>query len=719
MASNPNWESFSIQLPGQDLLEKARQVLETLVVYLEVLKTILETVKAFLVDFGNPIRAIVEALIQLVLQLFETLRRTGIYAWYDIPDPFHDPNFTKCAGGYEEFLNRFTGGLFDPRDPNRPQPIPGISMGGFTLIVADADGILGLLRLVKILLDFLGKDFLTPQYLAPASIKVLPVGDAGDPILSIVKVFQEQPKSIVVEWTLPPSSVVGADEFSDLFGAIATNFIPPNFLIEKSEVHPLVSEIDVAEMTNADSAGIIVATLPTPFEARGKPGNIIKRKTRINDQYGDTFIKFQKYIVVSTTSNTATFLLGQLGTFRYIDNDVELDKTYYYRVRAFSGNLDISGTTLNFMGQVQFKENEKIPYIQWPGDNVMGRATSAVPVRIPTYPPDFDVIESLNRLFQTAFSLNFHLPPNEWIDEDTSIGKGSLTSFAGPLTAFESVPLVGKYAAVLTPSGSAPLPTEAYMPNFQGEYPELPWNNLLVQSNSARLASIVASAMLQSGGAFPYKTFMEGPFPQGVPSVKDLDTSNLNAMVFSITNVQDVDESTWQITVQDAGVLYSNVYDDSTVRKNVLAAVNFCKAFTLGGTPPDWIQVSLLRDIIPWGGQLLYELLAKMQALLDAYSGVIEELKAFIDLIIRKIDTLEQFLQYLISILDFVLSLQVGFYILTVPKTSGDTTEWVTLIQNAGGSPPPSGAGGYTAGVALAYVAPNVDAFASAFDLIF
>jgi hypothetical protein len=115
----------------------------------------------------------------------------------------------------------------------------------------------------------------------------------------------------------------------------------------------------------------------------------------------------------------------------------------------------------------------------------------------------------------------------------------------------------------------------------------------------------------------------------------------------------------------------------------------------------------------------LYELLAKMQALLDAYSGVIEELKAFIDLIIRKIDTLEQFLQYLISILDFVLSLQVGFYILTVPKTSGDTTEWVTLIQNAGGSPPPSGAGGYTAGVALAYVAPNVDAFASAFDLIF
>lgn len=724
MASNPNWESLSIEIPGKDLLEGARNILETLMVFLEVLKAILETVKVFLVDFGNPIKALVEALIQLILALFKSLQQTGIYGWFDVPNPLVDPNFNRHVGGFPAFTTRFKAGLYDPRDPNRPQPISGLSKGGFTIIVADAESPLALLKLIQVLLRFFGKEFLTPQYPAPANFKVLPVGAKGDPILALARLFAEQPKSVVVEWSLPPATSPGDPGFSDLIQAFSTNFIPPKFLVEKSEVNPAVGEVDIADIGNASAAGQVVATLPTNFELRGKPGVTVNRKVRLVDEYQDPFIKFQKYIVIDSSTATSTFLLGQLGTFRYIDSDVELNKTYYYRVRAFSGDLNITGTTVNFTSRLNVIDTT--PYVEWPGAGVsslpvMGKASPIAPIRIPTYPAKFDVIETLKRLFQTAFSLNFHLPLP--IDPDTKkppdpipndeIGQGALTTLAGPLTSFKAVPLVGDTVSSVTDV------TAQFQPSpVTGKLPVLPWNESAVQRNASRLATIVAGAMLEANTAVAFQALMQGPYPKGTPNVPKLTATTLEQMVFQITKVQDPNLA-GQGGVQDAGVLYSKVFTDVTVRNNVIAAVEFCKAFTLGGAPPDWIQVSFLRDIIPWSGQLLYDLLAKMQALLDAYAGVIDELKAFIDLIERKIDTLERFLEYLISILDFIESLSLGFFILSVPETGGDVSEWASLIDNAGGTKPPSGPGGYTGGVAFAYVAPDVSAFATAFGLVF
>lgn len=723
MPANPNWESLAIQIPGQDLLEGARNILETLMVYLEVLKAVLETVKVFLVDFGNPIKALVEILIQQILQVFNSLHLAGVYGWFDVPNPLIDPNFNRHVGGFPAFLTRFKAGLYDSRDPNRPQPIAGADNGGFLIIVADAESQIGLVRLIQVLLKFLGKEFLTPQYASPANFKVLPVGSAGDPILSIARVFQEQPTSIVIEWSLPITSVAGDPGFSDLVNTVS--FMPPRFLIEKSEVNPSVTEVDISDLGDPNATGQVVASVATKFESRGKPGNVVNRTVRLNDSYGDPMVKFQKYIVIDTSTNTGTFILGQLGTFRYIDNDVEVGKTYYYRVRAYSGSLDVSGTNITFP-QPQVNVIDSNPFIEWPGDGVvMGKASPVTPIRIPVYPPQFDVIETLKRLFQTSFSLNFHLPMPEGARfdangiaiepyaRDSDIGKNSLTSLAGPLTSFQAIPLVGDAVSSVTDVTAA-----FQVQPATGRLPEMPWNDPLVQQNSARLATIVAGAMLQSDTATGFKNFMEGPFPKGNPSVPGLTVTNLADLVYEITDMQDP-TAAGQGGVQDAGILYGNVWGDPTVRLNVLAAVNYCKSFTLGGAPPDWIQVSILRDIVPWSGQLLYDLLAKMQGLLDAYSGVIDELKAFIDLIVRKIDTLEQFLEYLLSILNFVDSLSLGFYVLGVPSTGGDVGDWIQLIDNAGGTPPPSGPGGYTGGVAFAYVAPDVTAFANAFSLIF
>lgn len=723
MAENPNWRALSVQVPGTDLLEKARGALEALMVYLEVTKAILESVKVFLVDFGNPIKPLVEALLRLILDLFESLKRSGMYAWFDVPNPLVDPNFNRFVGGFQAFVQRFKQGLVDPRDPNRPQPVAGATKSGFTLIVADAEEPLALMRYMETLMRFFGKEFTAPRYQAPGNFKVLPMGREGDPILAVSKIFQFQPQSIAIEWSLPQVTSPGDPGFSDLIQATSMTFVPPRFLIEKSEVNPAVGEVALDQLGDPSAAGPVMMTQQTRTLVQ-KTQQLVPHSVRLYDEYGDPFLKFQTYIVVDATRSTGTFLLGQLGTFRYIDSDVQQNKTYYYRVRAYSGSLDVSGTSVRFKAPSANVVDQNVA-IQWPGIDgskpVMGKASPVARIMIPTYPEKFDVIETLRRVFQTAFALNFHLPtpgPDKFgqdglLMDPADIGKGSLTTLAGPLSAFHAVPVIGYGLSRLTDVTA----------KFQRDpatnlLPEQPWNDTRVVRNSARLANIVAGAMLGANSAGAFKALMENPFPKEAPEVVNLAASSLSEMVYQITAVQDPEEA-GQEAVQDAGLLYSDVFDDPNVRLNLLAAVDFCKAFTLEGGAADWIQVSLLRDIVPWSGQLIYELLEKMQALVDAYAGVMSELRAFIDLLVTKIDTLERLLQYLVSILDFVAGLSLGFYILNVPETDGGVSEWMSLIDNAGGTPPPSGPGGYTGGAALAYVATDVTPYATALKLMF
>jgi hypothetical protein len=169
----------------------------------------------------------------------------------------------------------------------------------------------------------------------------------------------------------------------------------------------------------------------------------------------------------------------------------------------------------------------------------------------------------------------------------------------------------------------------------------------------------------------------------------------------------------------DTAKTYGTAFYDPIVRNNVLAAVNLIKTLGYQGVPPDWERVNLLQDIIPWSGQILYEMLAKIQALLDAYQGVMGEIKAFISLIVRKIQTLENLLQFLISILNYIEQFSGGFYMLNVTGLTGDVTSWTQALDSAGGDKPKSKQGGYTGGICLAYLATNVTAFTEALQIIF
>ncbi len=235
-----NWEAFAIQIPGVDLLEPMRAILEVLIIFLEILKTLLETIKVLLILFANLIIALVEALIALILALFEALKRTGLYVWWDIPDLLKDPNINRNYGGYQAFLTRFKGSCVDVKDPNRPQPLAGVTQSGFILLVVDVGLPYNFVQLIMILMYFFGQNLKMPHYKAPQNLRVLPLGDSG-PVLTLPDIFSKQPNSLVIQWSLSGRQVSGDSGQQPVFqdfeeNSLHLNAAPPSSILYSSRI---------------------------------------------------------------------------------------------------------------------------------------------------------------------------------------------------------------------------------------------------------------------------------------------------------------------------------------------------------------------------------------------------------------------------------------------------------------------------------------------------
>ena len=743
-----DWQKFKLQVPGKNYLEKVRGVLETLMVYLEVLRAILETIKAFLIDFGNPIAVLVKALIRLIMQIFESLKQTGLYLYLDVPNPLADPNFNANLGGSAAFMTRFRSSLYDTKDPNRPQPVPLFNQAGFVILMVDASSVVRMIQLINMLLRFFGKEFSSPRYAAPTNARVLAVGDNGDPILSVAKIFSTDIQAVVLEWGPPTSQETPDPGFRDIVSNMASEFVPPSFLIEKSVIDPS-AEIDYVTATTENmSAGVVTYLRETGFERNGK---IVTRKERLVDAHGEAFVKFQEYYVVSATESPATFWTGQLGKFRWIDRQVEKDTTYYYRIRAFSGVLNHNTIThwINLDNTIKFSPANPATFT-WPGvgkdEPIMGNPTAMFRIRLPKSYGTFDVPESLFRLFLTAFSLDFHRPsivtrvPETAVKNQTQtitrpifdalgapvaptqvtdIGLGALVNYAGILATFSSVPLVGLVSNATNLKGyQASVVTDLF--------PEMPWQIFMVRCAARRMANMIASAMLQVGSSAVdgYRDAMAGPFPGGPITTEGVfkGKNSLNDCLYALTDVTEDPANPGyqtQIAYQQA-LTYGAAYSDASFRRNVLSMINQIKDFSLGGVPPDWQSISLFH-LIPWSAKILYQILAAIQALLDAFNGIIAEIKAFIDLLLRKITALERFIAFIIKLMEYILTLDVSCYCLNVSGITQGLPELMSVIDNASAGPnaPPTSPGGYSAGVVLGYVAPSIAGYKKAFDMIF
>lgn len=699
-----DWKTLEVQVPGKDLLEPVRSVLETLLIFLDVLKAILNTIQVFLIDFGNPIRALVQALIQVIEELFLSLKTSGVQALYHVPNPIADPNFQDHSG-FDAFTTTFKQSLFDAKDFNRPQPRPGSVKGGYVLLMVQSDTPYTLIGKVQQLLKFFSKEFSTPRFEEPRNFKVLPVGDDGDPILGVADLFSRSPvEAVQLSWTLPTSAETPDTGFSDLISRVSQEFVPPKFLIEKSTINPAAGVIDISNIQDPDSAGRVEFEREVSVAGTNTPA---KRRDYLRDSNGELVVKFTETIVIE--QGDVTSLLGQLGTFRYIDTNIKVNQAYYYRVRAFVGDLVISN------GQIQWgaplaTDGRGIPAVRWPATNqdnvvVAGKPTGILSARIPKDFPDFDVVGNLQRILRSAFSLDFH---RNRVFGGEYTGMGSLTNLAGSVGGKEFYSLFTQ----LEGQGSEDVLT---LETAQGAI-TYPWEEGVVRKQSARLSDSLASALLEAGDSSisQFQSLMQDAnLLLGAPNLED-------AVFIATGGTGDGPGGTDEaLTTTDKAGAFVRAYNSEDYREALLGVVSFLRSFMGGGKSPDWIAINPLRDIVPWSGQILYELLAKVESLLNAFSGVSQEINNFIDLLTRKIETLERTLTFLISILDLIESLQVGAFLLAVPEVDGTVVDWVNELETAGGDAPQTGPGGYSAGVALAYTGTDVTAFKTAFSIIF
>jgi hypothetical protein len=389
----------------------------------------------------------------------------------------------------------------------------------------------------------------------------------------------------------------------------------------------------------------------------------------------------------------------------------------------------------------------------------MGQATPLIPGRLPKVPSGFDVVENLRNIFLAAFSLNFQVPlpleqetvydpvAKEFVPAvDASgypiykpifdangdpippytnvlIGQGSLAAQAGTLATFLATPVLSAQPLAVPAVGA-------------------PWTLPLIRLQAAKLANTYASLALEAGSGFieSFQQLMQNPLPFGPPDNSALlndpstikDANTLEDLVAKLTATDA------QPTVEEVGVIeaakksfvwtttgptvwsYGLAFNDKKVRRNVLAAVDFVKTLGYQGQPPDWTRISLLQDMLPWSAQMLYDMLNKIQALVDAYNDLMDEIVQFINMLLRKIEVLEKFIQFLIMILNAVQDLSAGFYLLSASGLGGGVSDWFRAIDEAGGNKPPSTRdGGYTAGLCLAYLAPDVTAIETALKQIF
>jgi hypothetical protein len=776
------WEGFKITIPAQPLLKGIESILETLLIFLEIVKSILEVIKIFLILFGNPLILLLEALMALILDLFHALQQTGIYAYYDLPDLAHDPNFKAIAGGSQAFKNRFNGSLLDQRDAHRPQP-GGVLQGGFILLVIDADGPLILIQIIKAIIAFFKnpKRVLEPQYPAPVHLKATALNEAGSAIFDIETMLGQQSQSMAIEWQLPglvPSASAG---FAGLTATVIQNFRIPNWLIEIGESPPTqlitITPNPVTHlypnnvMTDPLSTGLLKQYSPTGFtDPRNMGGNTLTTVIPVADDHGDPIVKFSYYAIID---GFAAFFAFLGGTVRYVWENMPLDKTYYVRVRAYFGNMALGnsagpGGAYNTLAWTNTltpngSDGSNICFLPWPSTSStpinMGKPSTMVKARLSKI-PDFNVLGDIRALFQAAFSFNFHIPlpaalpvlgPTGLQQKDANgnpvyapqfsssgapipplteqdIGKGSLGSLAGAVSTFYPVPGPGGVEP------NYPVPQSFFENQSPSGLPYTwPWQDPIVQAQSNKLAIKFSNILLEQGSVqiAAFKQLMRGPLPSGaVPGASSLEQLVLAMTTVSVPQTITPPGSLASVAAAFAAAGLNTTVDPTTAnnyvtlfvsgvaRENVMAGINFLISLGFQGVPPDWISMSIL-DLIPWSGAILYKIISVVQALIDAFKGLMQQLIDFINLIERKITALEIFIEYLISIINFLLNLNIGFYLLFVPSIDGDVSAWMQAVNSPLGTPPMSGPNGYTAGICLAYLLPDVSLIANAFGLIF
>ena len=144
-------------------LEKFKAKVDTiakfLIAALEVVNTIMEVIKAFLVGIADPLSALIKKLMEEIKKLLRDLSQLGLYAtgdWKVLQQGRFSQRMKNLLGGYSGAEKRMIGRLTDRSDPGRPNLSSGSYVFGFMLFAsADSEMIGSLLKTIELIMKLL------------------------------------------------------------------------------------------------------------------------------------------------------------------------------------------------------------------------------------------------------------------------------------------------------------------------------------------------------------------------------------------------------------------------------------------------------------------------------------------------------------------------------------------------------------------------------------
>jgi hypothetical protein len=730
-----SWDTLSIKF---DPLAPLKPPLQAVLVLLEVVEAILEAllaiIKAFLLDFLNPLKALIALLLAAIRAIINQLKATGFSILVVHPD-FSRQDFAQIllsvSGSYPRFESKVVSKFFDSSDVFRPQYPPGSSVAMFVFYIGtDSPGdlitqLFALLRLIN-----------TPAVLsalpAPVSVKVNPVRKSGSPVANFAGLFDSKETlndQLVVEWQMPTNpGGSGAFGFVNAMTSFYNSFRFPNFIVERSETPQ--GELVQSEV-NTPTAGKSVKAITAKYKIASP-----ETKVAVKEPNGTTYRNFKKKIKVSGADLAAGAFIG---TYRYIDKDeLKPGTPYYYRVRAYFGDATEylgCGDANAIIGNTNVvPKNNGQPIIKY-GSNgvVMGPVSEVRRGFVPNLPSgsfSFNPYESVNDAVKAGLLLNFDLPA----PPDNSGGDTGTEQRTGWST--------------LAAAGGQMGPIKSAFKTSDKLYDNFLFKSTARRISNSSLTSLLAQKRLLKSLAQQWNDGVEATVNKvlgakgekvskdGARTPSDRTgaefTWTLLGIVGGITDESEKKIQSYLLEEKDykngqsklAGPYPLGPFTDPKGNEAGVTAEDRRKLgeflrsalISLSGETSylAWYSVTV-GDLFPAFIPFIYDIEQFILALLKALQSALQAIEDIILTIIRKIQALEQIVESIIALID-LLNISVRVAVFATASTNGSAESLAQALQESENKPASSPFGLHS-GLVMTFGGPG-EGFIAAFKAL-
>jgi hypothetical protein len=334
------------------------------------------------------------------------------------------------------------------------------------------------------------------------------------------------------------------------------------------------------------------------------------------------------------------------GSYTFWDTTAAEGQTYYYRVRSLYKDAP-SENIVN--GKVTTSKNVSEP---------TPPASVSIPLT-PTAPPkdadgdEISLLDAVLDLYRAAYAFQFYRTEKEFTDagETPLLGIETLTQIdARHLFDYllvvdgKGVPLDDLVGDVFDTISSYIATTTNRIAVRLGRRPAAASSFMAAYATQATMLRSTWEAYKETANKDDLKRFIDDP-----PSFEEVAQTSFEAQ-----------------------------------RKQTILLINLVSQLeAYPGAPPNWEGIRLIEDILPFLDQHLTTLTQWLRGFQKGTQGIINDIKEYIDYLQRKVEFLLDFLESIEELLQFIVAIDVGMYLLWIPPKQGGVTYFLNAFMAA------------------------------------